>query len=304
MWHFSPLAVLWEDICSTGSSCFVAELHLCCWTTHSSRIELISGVKNLSFDSPSEVLAAWKMSASHLCVHCTPFHWAAMLHFVNARRKLLTWTNANNKILTAVSFRMLSPSPAGSPSGSGTHRWADVELGCDWTWTGSEWGFSCELVFVLRDWSWVWSSVLGWKSCVSVAGWGTIFGDKVPSVTSNKESRSISKSTVLAAWIRAWSLMDPIKLRSGSVSPEPPPPAASAGHRGIVGTPMIAAALCDFSTFCRSFSFSLWNFFNMLVTLNVPTDFFFFFFISPSGPIADKVLQDEQIKRMRDLEID
>ena len=211
----------------------------------------------------------------------------------------------NNKFnLTAVSFRMLSPSPGGSPSGSGTHRWGDVELGCDWTWPGSEWGFSCELVFVLRGWTWVWSSVLGGKSCVSVAGWGSVFGDKVPSVTSNKESRSISKSTVLAAWIRAWSLMDPIKLRSGSVSPEPPPPAASAGHRGIVGTPVIAAAFCDFSTFCRSFSFSLWNFFSMLVTLSVPTDFFFFFFISPSGPVAGKVLQDEQIKRMRHLGID
>lgn len=29
-----------------------------CWMTHSNRMELISGVKNFSFDSPSNVLAA------------------------------------------------------------------------------------------------------------------------------------------------------------------------------------------------------------------------------------------------------
>lgn len=36
----------------------IVTICLCYWITHSSRIELISGVKNLTFDSPSEVLAA------------------------------------------------------------------------------------------------------------------------------------------------------------------------------------------------------------------------------------------------------
>ncbi len=212
--------------------------------------------------------------------------------------------------LTTMSLRMLSSSPGGSPSGSRIHWWGDVEMVCDWSWTCSEWGFSCRLAFVSGGWvwvwavsDWVWSAALRWKSCVSVAGWETNFGDKVSSLTSNKESRSISKSTVLAAWMRAWSFVDPIKLRSGSVNPEPPPPPASAGHRGIVGGPMLAAALWfAFSIFCRSFSFSLWNFFNMLVTLKVPTAFFFFFFfVSSPGPISDKVLQDKHITLMRKL---
>lgn len=37
-----------------------------CGMTHSSRMALISGVKNFSLDSPSDVLAAWRMKTHHL----------------------------------------------------------------------------------------------------------------------------------------------------------------------------------------------------------------------------------------------
>lgn len=89
----------------------------------------------------------------------------------------------------------------------------------------------------------------------------------------------MSKSTALAAWMKACSLVEPIKLRRGSANPEAPPPAASAGPRGVVGGAAIV---------CRLFSF--WNFFSMLVTLSVPAVVFLLLFALAS----DAALKENQ----------
>lgn len=166
---------------------------------------------------------------------------------------------------------MLSSSRGGSPSGSGTH-WGNVELVC--VGICSTWGFSCTLIGG-RTWGrasdWV-ISVLGLNSCASVEGGGAICVDEAASLTSNKES--MSKSMALTAWMRVCSVVDPIKLRRGSVSSKPPPLPASAGN--IVNADRLGFTL-------SIFPFSLWNFFNMLVTLNVRDTFFFLILTSDAS---------------------